>query len=303
VSGASRLLFVRSDDMGRHWTSPHVILTSPDALDAQYQPSLEVNAGGVVGVSFFNALHATRATSEMFAVSRDGGASFSTPARISSAASPIDPPNGGDFVAQAFPDPHGGFVWLTSPLKRFPSLGDYMYLAVDGTGAFHPVWIDARTGASQVWTATVFPSAPDAAPANLTVRKLSDLTVLEMGVGSWDGASHTLTVPVRLHNVSEKVLYPPVTVSVTMTQSPYLKANPDLSNPAFARYIPPVLILNADNHRSGLGASFVYSTDTLGDLGRLLPGADTASRTWKFRIPSSTYEIIFVTSITGYVSP
>jgi hypothetical protein len=34
-------------------------------------------------------------------------------------------------------------------------LRDTMGLAADAAGAFHPVWIDDRTGTLQVWTATV----------------------------------------------------------------------------------------------------------------------------------------------------
>jgi len=183
-------------------------------------------------------------------------------------------------------------------LTRYPSFGDYMGLATDATGSFHPIWIDARNGVAQVWTATAFATAPDAAPAGLTERKLTDAVALEFGIGTWDGKSHTFTVPVRLHNVSRAVLYPPFTVTVSLTHNPY-----DDENPNFANKQPPVAVLNADNQQTGVGATFVYSSGTIGNLGRLLPGADTASRMWRVRLPSGNFDPSLLTSVTGYAAP
>lgn len=296
-TGPSRLLYARSDDLGAHWTPPTPIFTTSDRLDSQYQPSVAVNDAGVLGITWYDASHAAGTVSEMFAVSRDGGQSFSVPARISSIASPIRPPNGDGFSAQAFPDPSGIFVGFTSPLSRYPSLGDYMGLATDSSGAFHPIWIDARNGAGQIWTATAFANAPDPQPAGLREGKLTNSIALEFGVGRWDGRTHTLTVPVRLHNVSRSVLYAPFTVTVTKTHNPY-----EEENPAFARNMPQVAVLNADNHNTGAGAAFVYWAGTIGNLGRLLPGADTSSRIWRVRLPNSL-DLSLVTSVSGYEAP
>jgi hypothetical protein len=295
-TGRSRLLSTRSDDAGAHWTPPTAIFSTADRMDSQYQPSVAVNDGGVLGVTWYDASHAAGTISEMFAVSNDGGRSFSAPARISSVSSPIRPPNGDGYSAQAFPDPSGIFVGFTSPLSRYPSFGDYMSLAVDSTGAFHPIWIDARNGAGQIWTATAFASAPDPPPAGLSEKKLTDSIALEFGVGTWDGKSHTFAVPVRLHNVSRAVLYPPFTVTITKTHNPY-----EEQNPAFAHNMPQVAVLNADNRKTSVGATFLYSAETIGNLGRLLPGADTSSRLWRVRLPNSL-DLSLVTSVMGYAA-
>jgi hypothetical protein len=56
----------------------------------------------------------------------------------------------------------GGATWLPSVQvtekpgrSSFASLGDTAGLVADAGGRFHPVWIDDRTGKTQVWTATV----------------------------------------------------------------------------------------------------------------------------------------------------
>ena len=55
-----------------------------------------------------------------------------------------------------------GASWLPSvQLNQQPcrsslsALGDTAGLVADADGHFHPVWIDDRTGITQVWTATV----------------------------------------------------------------------------------------------------------------------------------------------------
>ncbi|MBV9263548.1 MAG: hypothetical protein JO324_04435 [Candidatus Eremiobacteraeota bacterium] len=120
---------------------------------------------------------------------------------------------------------------------------------------------------------------------------MTALTGVEFGAGAWDQRTHEFSVPARLHNASDRVLYPPYTVTVTKTQNPY-----------FPTVAPYVTILNADNGKTGAGASFVYSAAMLGSLGRLEPGADTASRTWKIRIPGASFDPAFVTKITGFVA-
>lgn len=66
--------------------------------------------------------------------------------------------------------------------------------------------------------------------------------------------------------------------------------------------MPQVAVLNADNHNSGAGAAFVYSAGTIGNLGRLLSGADTSSRIWRVRLPNSL-DLSLVTSVSGYEAP
>lgn len=291
-SGTSRLLYVRSSDAGKHWSVPRELFTPADASDAQYQPSITVNADGTLAMSWYGASHAGRTVSEMFSVSGDGGQTFSPPVQISSVSAPFAPAASDGYTAQAFPDSRGIFVGLTSPRERFPSFGDYMGLASDSSGAFHPIWIDARYGVAQVWTATVFPTPPAPRPANLVSRAVTGQVSLEFGIGTWDVADRTFSVPVRLHNTSKQVLFPPYTVRVTMT------TDPDDPRPQ-----PPVEIANADNGKTGIGAEFQYPASSTGNLGRLLPGAETASRVWQLRVPSHLFNPLVLTSVSAYEPP
>jgi hypothetical protein len=290
-SGVSRLLFSKSTDAGKHWTSPRTIFTTNDTTDAQYQPSIAVNALGVIGISWFNGSSSRNTVSEMFAISTDGARTFSTPTVISSIASPLRTPAGSRYQADDFPDPHGLFLGFSAPGRRYPSGGDYMDLVYDSGGSFHPIWIDARNGLDQIWTATVLPHSPGEDPAGLSKRNVTTQMKIEFGVGRWDDASHTLSVPARLHNVSKITLYPPFTVAVTMTTNPYDK-----------RSKPEVTVLNADNGKSGVGAAYTFSAQTLGNLGRLAPGADTSSRIIKVRIAKSGWNPVLLTSVQGYVA-
>jgi hypothetical protein len=291
--GPSRLLFTKSVDGGKHWTTPHAILVSSDATDSQYQPSMAVNANGTVGISWYNGSASRNTVSEMFAVSNDGGETFSAPAQISSVVAPIKTPGGDRYSALSFASPKGTFISFTAPGSRFPSGGDYMGLAADANGAFHPIWIDARSGFNQAWSATVFPQAASPDPAGLMKQDVTAKVELEFGIATWDVASQTLTVPMRLHNTSHDTLYPPFTISVTGTTNPYSKDSQTA-----------VSILNADNDKAGAGATFVFAAQTVGNLGRLLPGADTSSKTLKVHIETGIpQQPVLVTNIEANVPP
>jgi hypothetical protein len=292
-SGPSRLLLTKSSDGGKTWTSPREVFVASDATDAQYQPTIAVNAAGDIGISWYNGSGARDTVSEMFAISHDGGETFSAPVAISSSVAPLKTAAGERYSTLAFDSPKGMMIGFTAPGPRFPSGGDYMGMGVDAHGAFHPVWIDARTGVNQAWTATVVPSAPGAPIAGLSKQDVSSKMQLEFGVGAWDAATQSLTVPMRLHNTSHDTLYPPFTINVTGTKNPYYKDSKTA-----------VTILNADNGQAGVGATFEFGASTVGNLGQLLPGADTSSKALKVKIDAASGgQPLLVTSIDANVAP
>lgn len=288
-TGTSRLLFAKSVDQGKHWTSPRVVFTTNDASDAQYQPSINLNKAGIVGISWFNGSMVRNTVSEMFAISSDDGETFSSPVAISSVLSPLKTPAALQYSALALNEPEGAFFDFTTPGARYPSGGDYMDLASDPDGGFHPIWIDSRTGVNQVWTATVFPRPPAPIPAGLSQRDVTKTLQVKLGAGTWDGAKHELTVPMRLHNASHDALYPPFTLSVTLAKNPYFKGMRE-----------EVTVLNADNGKPGVGATFTFSAQTVGNLARLMPGADTSSRTIKLRIANNAVSPTLIAHVTAY---
>ncbi len=296
-TGDSRLLFTKSTDEGRHWSRPVRILTTGHPHDAQYQVSLAVNGRGVLGVAYLQYSSTTGRIMEMFADSADGGTTFSRPVAIQSTPEKIGfPANSGYFpIASRLPSSAlkgRTFIGFVNPARRFPSGGDYVQMAVDRSGAFHPVWADARTGTSQIWTASVSAGAATSVPSNLAEADVTGDVDVQFGARTWDKARHLLTIPVRLRNIGKLPLYPPFTVAITQLRDPLVPAS-------WAPRVTPSLV-NADNGRHGVGAVYTYGSRMLGNLSVLEPGAETAPRTWKI-VVNGQYPAIVV-RVDGYES-
>lgn len=294
ATGTDRLLLSRSSDGGIHWSPPRAIVPPPDAADAQYQVAIDVNARGEVGLAFLRERVASRTVCEMFTASTDGAKTFLPPVAIESTPAHLDAMQNSGYGASMDRFDGTVLVGFVTPGSRFPSGGDYVGTAVDSSGAFHPIWIDARTGSDQAWTATVRIAAPPAIPKSIRSANVSNTVDLEFGAGSWDAATKTFSVPVRLRNIGTHPLYPPFTVTVTMVRDPYAAKQ-------FQQYYPSPILMNADNGKTGVGATFVYEAGELGNLGNLPPGAETAPRIWKVRIPWASVSSDMVTRIDAEI--
>lgn len=292
ATGTSRLLFARSLDSGVTWSKPRTIIAPPFSQDAQYQASIAVNNSGTIGLAFLRASHEAGTVTEMFTASPDKGATFLPPTAIETAPAKVGATlnsgygGGGEHIAGQY------FVGFSSVGTRFTSGGDYVGMATDARGAFHPVWVDARTGTNQVWTDSVRIGSPIAPPSDLSVKNVSDNVDLQFGASTWDPKTRTLAVAVRLHNIGAQPLYPPLAVTVLMVHNPFTAG---MEKPE-----PPPSFENADNGKSGVGAIYGYGAATLGNLGQLAPGADTASRIWRMHIPQGTYSPSLITRIEAY---
>jgi hypothetical protein len=294
AQGTSRLLFARSSDGGVRWTSPRTIVAPGDVADAQYQASINVNAQGTLALAFLRADAATKTVTEMFTASTDGGQTFLQPVAVQSTPARLDAMQSSGYAAAAEHVQGQIFVGFSSPGSRFTSGGDYVGMAADGNGAFHPIWVDARSGTDQVWTATARIGAAPSPPATLTSANVSDDVDLQFGTGSWDAATHVYAVPVRLHNAGTRTLYPPFTVTVVNVHDPWA--------PGSEKYDSPPVFENAHDGKSGVGATFVYGAGQLGNLGVLPPGADSAPIIWRVRIGTAAVEPSMVTRVDGNVS-
>lgn len=141
--GRGRLLFARSEEKGRTWTRPAIISEQPADGTGGYiavMPAIAVNKDGVIGVSWYDRRGLPDVDLSNHA-SNNRGAGCNVRLRVS-----LD----------------GGDTWQPSvkvnqaPIKaKVWDLRDTAGLTADADGAFHPVWIDDRTGVQQVWTATV----------------------------------------------------------------------------------------------------------------------------------------------------
>lgn len=135
-TGQSEIYFTWSSDRGRTWSEARVVTDNPpgDTTD-QFMPTIAVNADGVVGLLWYDRRDNpdNRGYYPRFSASLDGGATWLPSVRVSA-------------------EPYAaGPVSRTSAFAN--NGGDTAGLAVTADGAFHPVWIDDRTGVPQVWTA------------------------------------------------------------------------------------------------------------------------------------------------------
>ncbi len=289
-TGNSRLLFTRSTDEGLHWSRPVPILTTDNPRDAQYQVSLAVNQRGILGVAYLQYLSGSGHVREMFADSTDGGASFSKPVPMQSRPAQLGLLPAWGYVPEDFgrlinSSLRGGIaVGFTRPGERFPSGGDYVGMAVDRHGAFHPIWADARTGTDQIWTAAVSVGVAQSTPSRLISADVTKDIDVSFGPSAWNAATKTLSAVTRLRNVGKVPLYPPFRVTVQALYNPSL--------PAKLLSRKRSVIVNADNGVRGPGAVYIYDSRTLGDLGDLAPGAETAPRIWKIAVRGTNPTII-----------
>jgi hypothetical protein len=130
----SRIYFARSTDGGASWSVP-LEINDPAALDDQFDPWLVVDdVTGRLAVSYYDTVGDSSRTSVnvYYQSSPDGGQSWSSPIKVSSAATN---------------ETTAGASWF--------QYGDYA--GMDGYGGvFFPVWTDRRSGGpEEIWTAAI----------------------------------------------------------------------------------------------------------------------------------------------------
>lgn len=296
--GSYQLVFSYSKDRGKTWSAARPIVDDVPAWVSQYQPELAVNNDGVLGVTWFDTRnssnHDNKEYDEYFAASLDGGQTFTSPVRVSDATSlRMGKGNialqGNMFDLKLPSGEEETRVSFISGGSRWPAGGDYMQMAVDDHGVFHPFWADARTGTFQVQTAAVKVIKPGPekigvknaalteAPTHLGPEKvetsLAKKVELVFDSTSYDPATGILDAPTRLRNISSGRIYGPITLQVTKFGSGLgdeLKENAPT-------------ILNATNHKEGDGAVFDYSP-ALGTEQVLDPGALSGQVVWQLKL-------------------
>jgi len=148
-SGGGPVVVTASADRGDTWSRPGVAV-GPTEIDAQMLRvmTMAVNNKGVLGV-----LRVQRKKSGEpclaadFSASFDGGATFTSPSRVSTSScgnSPVDAIAG----------------------RMIPTYGDYFGLVTTPDGRFRAMWPEMREGASVLLTAVIEVDGRVAAPAN-----------------------------------------------------------------------------------------------------------------------------------------
>jgi hypothetical protein len=276
--GRTRILFTRSRDRGQTWTTPRAIEPGvPDAAH-QFQPAIAVNDSGVVAVTWFDTRDSGdgRHYHEYITASVDGGDTWLPAARVSTAPSDRFGAGNVRFTPTAWSATGDSLrISFLSPASRWGNGGDYMGLAADASGDFHPFWTDARTGTFQIMTARVHverTAAGRTAPPT-TLAVLTRMVQVLFDPTQYDAATSTATLPIRLRNISQQPLYGPLILEVAGFRS---------GTESAAQELEPV-ILNAANGRQGTGATLDF-TAAIGSENVLAPGAVTGSIELRVRV-------------------
>jgi hypothetical protein len=295
--GKARVLFAFSTDRGQHWTAPREMTASPTPDSAAFQQAIAVNKDGVVGLMWFESQDRHQASSfdVYFSVSRDGGASFSQPVKISSATS--FPLHNANLAPFAMSEKNKGSLslYFLSPMNRWNGGGDYVGLVADAKGVFHPFWPDARAGVYQIYTARIDVNDSDSADPQQgkpTATNLTSDIALVFDPVVYDSVSRDLELPVRIKNISQRTLYGPIRVELRSLTRAELSAaeREDVGN------VPE--ILNAANGKRGPGAAFDYSR-ALGTVEALPPGSVSEAVRWKLRMSRPFFTSFYIDAIVS----
>lgn len=286
--------FVHSKDRGGSWSTPRTVSEVRGA--EQFRPAIAVNAAGVVGVSWFDSRLADgkEAYDEFFASSADGGESFQPAVRVSRESSVLRPV--GNLVLKPTIDSRrtagsdGQFTLAFNETNdRFPDEGDYMGLAADAGGIFHPFWSDTRTGSSQAWTASVVvPGARDdySRTSTTSTKSISKAIEVVLDPALLDAANGIEEIPIRLRNLSDTAVCKPLVVEVKALEA-------DVGTPE---------LINSANGIRGKVAQMDYS-GALGDFACLAPGAVTEALAWRIKLADPRRRFVFLTFTVNAAEP
>lgn len=271
---SSSLVFTTySADRGKTWSRRRNVGVV-DAGETQFQPEIAVDGAGAVAVSWFSTAGFQRRDhfNAYAAISTDGGRTFSAPALVSSRPSMPRTPGNLMPIAFYYPDLGYGFI---SAYSRWAAGGDYIGLAGGPDNVFHLYWPDSRGSEYQIYSARIHPSGPAEAPPEATASDVTKDIMLDFDPIRIKASTGEIDIPVRLRNVSQHMLYSPISVEFLGLQNAVQKT--------YGRIAPAAKILNATTGGTGYGATFDYS-NTLGSFGALPPGGVSEPIVWRFRV-------------------
>lgn len=263
--GHADVFIIHSDDEGKTWSKPVVVddIPTPGIGPGASNCNIVVNRNGVVGVAWYDSREfgsAPEGGRIRFAASFDGGESFTHSVVVSSAASRLYPKN----VLMLTGGAVGGGPLLNTfgPDLNFGIEGRDMYgLAAAADGTFHPVWVDNRTGVTQLWSASIKVQGKATKNGDPALRNFSDVTsdvALHAQSVVFGRHTRTITLDARFDNTSANAIKGPIRFRLTILRS--ILGTPNLTN--------------SDNGNGWRGAIVTFPVD--GDI--LQPGKQTRTR-------------------------
>jgi hypothetical protein len=240
-SSRSEIWFARSEDGGEHWTSPARVnddeARQPGRGPDDFRPLVAVNSAGVVGVMWYDRRDNPDDTGwwVRFAASMDGGETFSPSVRVSEAA--LDASRDTQPVISAITrgggHPHpllaGGPLRSDVVYSHFNLVGGHTAgLAASADGLFHPLWVDDRTGVSQIYTATIRvldAGAKGARAADAELQNISQAVTLELSNARYIARDSLVTVTAVLRNTSRDTLRGPFELHILSLKSDFGEIN------------------------------------------------------------------------------
>jgi hypothetical protein len=237
-AGRCQILMASSNDGGKSWSKPMFVnddrpRANPEDGPNNFMAAVAVNNKGVVGVSWYDRREFSNDTdySLRFAASHDGGMSFGSSVKVSS-ASRIHTANeryaiyaytegGGHFSARR----RGGSIkTLLGPnYASFFFPGDTRDMIADTKGVFHPFWHDSRSGMILMYTAPVTVEGKaevNGAPELSSYTDITDRVTIEFSRTNYDPATHTVEVAAVVWNTSSAPIRGPLKMRVTSLTSP-----------------------------------------------------------------------------------
>jgi hypothetical protein len=285
ASGRIDIRFAYSADKGQTWSAPITVNddrppVEPSRGPDHLLPAIGVNKDGVILVTWYDRRESgdNMGWNVWAAASLDGGVTFTRNTPVSDAANAITDRT--EWV-QGAPRVFGGGTRRLGATKGRPitvgmsihpwllSGGDTDGMAVGADGTFHAMWVDNRTGVSQLWTVPVTVHGTVEKHGARELAELPDITdevTLEPRSTSYDRATGALTLTASLRNTSTDTVRAPVKVRVIALTS-------ELGVPR---------VVGADNGVTTIGAIWDLSS-TVPPVG-LLPDSTTAPRTLTFRL-------------------
>lgn len=266
-SGEGQVLLAHSDDRGKSWSDPVVV--NRDGGPA-FRPVLDVNDAGVLGITWYDRRDSPTGLgyAVRFTASRDGGVSLTESVRVSEEPFRFAWDGGlvlmGSGAGGGHPSEYrsGGLLRGTVSLHHFNNKGgDTAGMAAGADGAFHPFWVDNRTGVPQIWTARVEVAGEAVRHGDPALAELEDVTGktrLRIDRNGYDPAAGSVSLRVRLENTSSDTLEAPMALRVRSLWSEFGE----------------VELTNTDDGGTGLGA--VYRLDDHLEDGRLPPDSASA---------------------------